>query len=471
MEQRADPTPSFPARLGLWDAISIIVGIVIGATIYEMPPTIFSNVSGPGAALGVWALGGVLSLIGAFCYAELATAYPHSGGDYVYLTRAYGSWMGFLFGWAQLAVILTSSIGAMAFVFANYAAKFWGLEKDQMFALAALAVISLSLLNALGVVLGAKTQNVLTVVKMAGLAGILIAGLCWRQPNAWTIEKEMSGPGLGLAMIFVLYGYGGWNDAAFVAAEVRDRRDIARTLILGTTIIMVVYLAVNAAYIIGLGFEGVRKSEAVAADVLKPLGVFGQKAMCLLVMISALGAINGLVLTGSRVYAALGSEHRLFAWLGRWHPQLGTPLWSLLAQALISLAMIAVVATEKGHDALNRLLTVLGLSPILFGEFRSDFEKLVSGSAPVFWGFFLLTGFSLIILRFKDPQRERPFRLPLPLFPLLPLIFCGTCVYMLYSAIDYAKYLSLIGVVPLLLGVPLYFLSGKRITPDQGEKS
>jgi amino acid transporter len=444
--------------LGLWDAVSVIVGIVIGSTIFRSPPLIFGNVAGPWEGLGAWALGGFLSLIGALCYAELASTYPRSGGDYVYLSRAFGPWLGFLFGWAQLVVIITASIGAMAFVFADYASQLFQIDKGLAAILAALAVLALTALNVLGVVFGKRTQNILTAAKVIGLTGIVVAGVAWGQSGIPATFDASSGAGFGVAMIFVLYAYGGWNDAAFVAAELRQRRHIVLALILGTTGITLIYLAVNSAYLLALGFDQLRASNAVAADVLRlPLHGFGEKAMCVLVMISALGAINGLIFTGSRVYATLGADYRLFAWLGRWHPRLGSPIGSLTAQVVVSLAMIVGVGTEEGRNTIDNLLTKARFSPLPWQQYNGGFDTLVAGTAPVFWGFFLLTGLSLFALRQRDPNIQRTFTVPL--FPLVPLIFCMTCLYMLYQAIKYAGNLSLMGAVPLFLGLPLYWLS------------
>jgi amino acid transporter len=464
------------ARLGLWDAVSIIVGIVIGSTIYKSPQIIMANVATPAWGLGAWALGGVLSLIGALCYAELASTYPRNGGDYVYLTRAFGPWCGFLFGWAQLAVILTASIGAMAFVFGDYAVTLWQppntiasceISEDAWKALlAAVAVAVLSVTNILGVVLGKWTQNLLSLLKVIGLGAIVVIGFKHGQadvlaPPSVTPDKTS----FGLAMIFVLYAYGGWNDAAFVAAEVRERRNIVRALLLGTALITLIYLAVNVAYLRSLGFDGMRNSDTVAADVGHlAVGPNGARAISVLVMVSALGAINGLIFTGSRVYSTLGAENSIFAVLGRWSPRFGSPVWSLLIQAGISLAMIAGVGTPTGRDALDAGMQRLRLDPMPWKRYFGGFDTLVSGTAPVFWAFFLLSGLSLFALRERDPGIERPFRVPL--FPLVPLIFCGMCAYMLYSAIDYAKYIALIGAVPLAVGLPLYWLS-RRASDDE----
>src|SRR5690606_10794531 len=207
-----------PRRLGLWDAVSIIVGVVIGAGIYETAPLVFANVRGPAEGLWVWALGGLLSLVGACCYAELASTYPRSGGDYVYLSRAYGPWAGFLFGWSQLAVILTGSIGMMAYVFADYASHLFRLGTAHAAALAASAVVVLTVLNVASVQAGAVLQNVLSWVKVLGLLSIALAGFgvatLSEAPARSDVGRFASeGPSFGLAMILVLYTYGGWNDA------------------------------------------------------------------------------------------------------------------------------------------------------------------------------------------------------------------------------------------------------------------
>jgi APA family basic amino acid/polyamine antiporter len=454
------------ARLGLWDAVSIIVGIVIGSSIFLTPRLVFQNVPGPWMGLGVWLLGGVLSLVGALCYAELATTYPRSGGDYVYLTRAFGPDFGFMFGWAQLAVILPGSTGAMAFIFGDYAADLFGIADLSRPSFAALAgtgaVIALALMNAVGVVLGKGVQNALVATKVLGLGGIIFVGLYWSNSGAWQGTQPMSDkvPGFGLAMILVLYAYGGWNDAALVAADLRQRRDITRSLLIGTLAITLIYLAVNAAYILGLGFDDARNDDRppIASDLLRVgLGDAGGRVMNVLVMVSALGAINALLFTRTRLNAALGADHRLFALLGRWHATLRTPVWALVVQSVITLVMIALVGTDMGHGAIDGALAAVRLGNIPWKSYHDNFETIVTGTAPVFWTFFLLTGLSLFALRQRDPDIERPFRVPF--YPLLPLIFCATCGYMLYSAFAFAKYIALIGIVPLAIGLPLYWLS------------
>ncbi len=461
VETKAPLLPVKP-KLGTWDAVSIIVGIVIGTTIFVMPPDIAANVSSPMAYLGAWALAGLLSLIGAVCYAELATAYPRLGGDYVYLSRAYGSWAGFLFGWAQLAVVCTSNIGMMAFIFGKNASSLFGLPETAAAGFAGAAVVSLSVLNILGVERGKRTQNVLSSAKVLGLGMILVAGLflATRPGDGLLVTRPVDGPGFGMAMIFVLFAYGGWNDAAFVVAELRDHRNIPRALVIGITLVTTVYLLVNLAYLCALGFDNLRAAHDVPTDTLRPLlGNGGAHFMEVLVMISALGAANGLIFTGSRLFTSLGAEHRIFALLGRWNPRLGTPVGSLVTQASVSLTLIALVGTGVGRGTIDAVCGALGRPPIPWARYHGGFDTLLSITAPVFWTFFFLTGVAFFVLRFRDANTERPFALAVPWFPLLPLIFCTTCLYMLHSAVSYAGDLTVLGFLPVALGVPLYLLS------------
>jgi amino acid transporter len=394
------------------------------------------------------------------------------GGDYVYLTRAFGPFAGFQFGWAQLAVILTSSTGMMGFVFGEHAVKLFGIAKDDApaatvwFALGAIGI--LAAINLLGVVLGKATQNILSLTKVLGLGGIILAGLIFGQPSgAWQSHAATdSAASFGTALILVLYAYGGWNDAAFVAAEMRNRRDIPTTLILGTAGVMLIYLLVNVAYIQALGFPQTQgfNPTPIAARTLERVGGWASSAISILVMISALGAINGLLFAGSRVCAALGADHSAFETLGRWNRRLGSPVWSILALAGISMAMVLAVGTKYGRDTIDQVLTSIGLYALPWDKYFGGFDTLFAGTAPVFWLFFLLTGLALFVLRRKDPHMERPFRVPA--YPVVPLIFCGMCIFGMYSALVYAKWVALIGLVPLLLGIPLYWVSRHRVAEN-----
>src|SRR5579872_6491639 len=174
-------------------------------------------------------------------------------------------------------------------------------------------------------------------------------------------------------------------------------------------------------------------------------------------------AVSGLILTGSRVHASVGADHRIFSWLGRWNMQLNSPVCSLVAQACVSLLLIVGVGTEAGRDAIDSVLTGIGLQALPWNQYEGGFETLVAGTAPVFWLFFLLTGVSSLVLRRRDQGRQRPFTTPL--YPLVPLIFISVCGYMLYVSVAYARALCLLGIVPLLVGIPLFLIRGAKHAP------
>jgi amino acid transporter len=409
----------------------------------------------------VWALAGLLSLVGALCYAELASTYPRLGGDYAFLTRAYGPGVGFLFGWAQLAVILTGSIGMTAYLFADYAVSLWDAGPEWATGLAVLAVVGLTLLNALGVACGKRVQNLLTAAKVLGLAGILVTAFKASAPVPTASAAPAVELSLAYALVLALLAYGGWNDAVYLSTELRDvRRNIPKALILGIAAVTVIHLGVNLAYLYGLGFEGVRASKAIAADLFKSaFGPAGAQAGALLVMVLALGMLNAQVMAGPRLYAALGADHPVFARLGRWHPRRGVPLTALLVQMVVCVGLILVVGSGVGQALLDSALTRVGVPPVPW-DGHGGFELLLRSTAPVFWAFFGLTALSLFVLRRKDRGIARPFAVPL--YPVLPLIFCATCGFMFVSSLHYAGRLGLLGAGLLATGVPLYWLSQRR---------
>jgi len=445
MDPIRPPADAVTARLGLWDATSIIVGIIIGVGIFELPASIFQKVPGPWEALGVWALGGMLALAGAFCFAELASTYPRSGGEYVYLTRAFGSLVGYLFAWAQLTVIRPCSIGWLAYVFALYASSLVSGGAHGILLFAILAVVVLTAINILGVTLGTTAQNLLTLAKIIGLVAVIAVGLFWgSSENANTANRHVETSWFAWSMIAVLWTYSGWHEAAYVAAEVKDgRRNIPKALLLGTLTVTLIYVLVNVAYLFGTGLN-VAKDQLLAADVV---GVAwpgaGRQVITLLIMISALGAINGMVFTTARMFAEFGVEHRVFRPLKHWSRSCGTPVRALVVQGAIAAALILAVAlvrdVEKGREGLDTMIEM---------------------TAAVFWTFFFLTGLSLFVLRLKDADLPRPFRAPL--YPFLPLLFCAWCGYMVYGAIDYAPNASLVGLGLLAAGLPFYFMPEKR---------
>ncbi|MGD9634387.1 MAG: APC family permease [Pirellulales bacterium] len=470
-ENENSTPPPVAARLSFWDTVSIIVGIVVGTAIFRSSTAVFQSVSGPVMALAVWTLGGLVSWCGAVCYAELATTYPRDGGDYEYLNRAFGRWCGFLFGWAQLTTVVSGNIGIMAYAFADYAVRLW--PRLQVFSvwLAIAPILLLSLTNALGVVAGKATQNLLSILKVAGLAGVVLAGL-WAAtlPAAPTPTLPANAESnFGLAMVFVLYAFGGWSHAAYVAAEVRNERSsLPRALVIGICCITVIYLAVTAAYLAALGLDGARATATPAADVLeRAVGPWGGRAISLLVMLSALGAINGMILTATRIYATLGADYPALAWLANWDRRHAAPVAAIAAQAVVATLVMLAVGTETGRRFCDAALGTVGLAPLPWKKFFGGFETLVAGSAPVFWGFFLLTGLSVFLLR-RQSALPRPFSIPL--FPLPPIVFCAASAYMLYASLSYARWLSLLGFLPLALGIGVWACIRPRTGSDLDHK-
>jgi len=417
----SEPASAAPQRqLSLFDTTNIIVGIIIGASIFESTPLIANGAPTAGWLPVLWIAGGLLSLIGALCYAELATAYPTSGGDYVYLSRSFGRSIGFLFAWSQLWVVRPGSIGAFAYVFARYANELLPIGKGPaaLVTYAVASILVLTVVNILGVPLGKRTQNVLTLAKLLGLAAVVVVGMLFTSPQAAgapVAAKPLALSDLYLPMILILYAFGGWNEMAYVAAEVRrPEKNIFRSLVLGTVATTAIYVLLTVAFLHALGLGGTRSASAVAADVLAvPFGHSGRVLISLLICISVLGGMNGLIFTGARIYYAMGKDHRLYARLGQWNPRLGTPVNSLVVQGLITLALV-----------------------IGFGLSANGFSSMVNFTTPVFWIFFLLVGLSLFVLRWREPRVARPYRVPL--YPLVPILFCASSLFMVYASITWA---------------------------------
>jgi APA family basic amino acid/polyamine antiporter len=410
-------TTAQPSRsLSLLDTTSITVGIIIGSAIYMIAPLV---VAGAGRwSLVLWIVGGIVALIGAMCYAEMATALPQVGGTYVYLSEGLGRNVGFAFAWTEFWIVRPGNIGAVAFVMADYAERLWARDFDttggRASFIAAAAILVLAVLNGIGVRTGTRTQNFLTGLKLVGLAALVVVGFTAHSPAADESSTAVAFTGsLSLALIQIMFAYGGWADMSFVAAEVREpERNIFRALLLGTGAVMVIYLLVNAAFIHALGLAGIATSKAVAADVLGlKLGAFGATAISLLVVISCLGTVNGMLFTGARVFYALGTHHPTLRWLGRWNERTGVPLRSLVMQTIVTLALVGICR-------------------------REGFERLVVFTAPFYWGFIALVPISLIVLRLRGTMVAASFRTPF--FPALPLIFAATSGAMVYAAADYA---------------------------------
>jgi basic amino acid/polyamine antiporter, APA family len=428
--------PDMPGNtLSTTDAVLIVIGIVVGAGIFRTPSLVAASAGNESIFLLIWLAGGLASFIGAMCYAELASAFPDAGGDYHFLTRAFGRAPGFLFAWARMTVIQSGSIAMLAFLIGDYLSEVRSLGEYSTSLYAALVIGLLTGANLMGIRQGSGLQRLFTSTIILGLLFVVVAGLLADAGPAAAPGAAYAGhPAFGSAMIFVLLTYGGWNEAAYLSAEVRDPgRNMVRVMFYSIGAITALYLVINLALVRGLGLEAMSGSEVVAADLMRrAMGENGARFISLLIAVTALSTMNGSIITGARTNYALGRDLPVFAFLGRWQGERGTPVNALLLQGAISL-----------------LLVLLGTGT------RSGFVLMVEYTAPVFWLFFLLAGVSLFVLRRKDPLRQRPF--PVPFYPLTPLLFCGICLYMLIASVLYTGMGSLLGLAVLAAGLPILF--------------
>jgi APA family basic amino acid/polyamine antiporter len=397
----AEPQPV----LSLFDAVALIVGIVVGAGIFRTPSLVAANAGSSEWFIASWLIGGFVSLIGVLCYAELTTAFPNTGGDYHFLVRAFGKQVGFLFAWARMSVIQTGSVAFLAFIFGDYLSEIYNLGTYSSAVYAAAAVVALTSINILGLTFGTGAQKLLTTLEVLGVlliigCGFFLAGDAQAVPAS---SGESAASSFGLTMVFVLLTFGGWNEAAYISAELREgksgKRRMVTAFIIGIVVITALYLLVNLAYLNALGLAGVAGSQAVGGDVMR--AAFGEAGVWLIgiiVAVSALTSANATIFTGARTNYALGRDFPTFRILGRWNARASAPVNAFAVQGAISLALV-----------------LLGLTT------RKGFETIVEYTAPVFWFFFLLVGISLFVLRRKEPDAERPFRVPL--YPLTQHLF------------------------------------------------
>jgi amino acid transporter len=435
--------------LGLFDAVAIIIGIVIGAGIFRAPSIVAGSVSTEAVFIALWIAGGVISFVGALCYAELGSAYPNAGGEYHFLRRAYGDWLGFLFAWARMTVVQTGAIAAIAFVFGDYATELLPLGEKSSVIYALIAVVGLTALNIVGTRESKTLQKVLTVALLLGMAAAIIAGLLASSAPAAAPKASTSGAAFSqLALIFILLTYGGWNEAAYITAEVRDpRRNIVRALVIGIVTVTLLYVLLNLAYLNVLGLEGMKASKALAADLMQAtLGGAGAIVLSIIVIAASLSTLNATVFTGARTNYAVGRDYAIFSALGRWKEGANAPVNALLLQGVIALLLVLLSSTTP-----------------------DGFETMVAYTAPAFWLFFMLTAISLFILRRHPPEQPQPFRVPL--YPFTPLLFIAMCAFMLWSSVSYAMSKdpssigAQLGIGVMLVGIPLMFFARRRRAP------
>jgi len=423
-------------RLTVWHAVAVCVGMVIGAGIFKSTPLAAANLSSPAALLGAWMFGGAMSLAGALCFAELASAFPDAGGDYNFLRKAFGDGMGFLFAWSRFAVIHTGSMAMLAFSFGDYLAEIVDLGSYGSTIVAAAAIVMLASINLAGLKFGVGTQVWLMWLVLGGLVAVVAAGAAISfggapPPEPAVAVAPMFAP--GAALVFIFLAYGGWSDAATLSAEMRDaKRGITRALILGMTLVTTLYVLVNLAFVRGLSLEGLAASNAPAADLmLHAFGRAGQTVIVAIVALTSITSMNAILIAGARTtYAAARDTAALTPHLGRWHVERGTPPAAIAAISLVALALVVLGAVTRG-----------------------GFATMVDYLSPVYWLFLSLSGVSLFVLRRRLPAAPRPFRVPG--YPFVPLAFIASSVYVLYSSVAYVRVGAMVGLGVLLLGLVL----------------
>ena len=432
--------------LTLFDAVAIIVGIVIGAGIFRAPSIVAGSVSTETIFIALWVAGGIISLVGALCYAELGSAYPHAGGEYHFLQRAFGGNLAFLFAWARMTVVQTGAIAAIAFVFGDYATQLLSLGEKSSVIYALIGVVALTALNVAGTRESKVVQKLLTAALAVAMAAVIVAGFMGgAQAPAASPAPSSGTPFSQLALIFILLTYGGWNEAAYITAEMRDgRRNIVRALVIGILVVTVLYVALNLAYVNVMGLDGMKESKALASDMMKlTFGEAGAVVLSLIVIAASLSTLNATVFTGARTNYAVGRDYAIFSALGRWKEGTNAPVNALLLQGVISVVLVLLAS----------------LTP-------DGFETMVAYTAPAFWLFFMLTGISLFILRKQAPAEPNPFRVPL--YPLTPILFILMCAFMLWSSTSYAlsknpgSIGAQLGIGVLLLGIPVMLIARRR---------
>ncbi|GAA5236289.1 amino acid permease [Verticiella sediminum] len=432
-------------KLSAFDGVAFVVGVVVGIGIFGFPPLVAANVDSGTMYMLAWLAGGLVMLVGALTYAELGSAFPSAGGEYHFLSRAYGHRIGMLFAWARGTVVQTGAIAVVAFIYGEYANILLPLGPYGDSIHAAISVLVLTALNLAGTGQSKRVQIIFTIAAVLAVLTVIVAGVFGSGSAASSSAPPPPAAGsLGMAMVFVLLTYGGWNEAAYLSGEMRNvKRDMTRVMVWGTVIVVALYACVNLAFLNIFGLAQLRETHAVGAALMEIVaGPAGAVLLSLLVCLTALSTINGTIFTGARVYYALGRDVPALKRLGAAHGT--TPSTALLVQAAITLALIVFGAFTHG----------------------SGVNTMVAYTAPVFWLFMLLVGISLFVFRRREPQRERPFRVPL--YPVTPALFCLACLGLLYSSIVYAGIGGFLGLVVLASGVPFALRYGKVTLAGDG---
>jgi basic amino acid/polyamine antiporter, APA family len=439
-----------PRQLGLWSAVSFVIGTTIGSGIFRSPAGIADKLPGTLPLIAVWVTGGLFALCGALTYAEMSGAYPQSGGVYAFLREGWGRLAAFLFGWSELVLICAASLGAISLTFAEYFVRVLGhdpaFEPYSSWAhyIAALAIIVVGFFNYIGLRWASLVQNITTIAKFGALLLIALFAFTIALPAGGEAHFQPMMPPegfsiapFGLALVSVLWVYDGWGDLTFLGGEVKEpRKNLPRALIIGTLGIIGIYVIANLAYMSVLSIEEMRHSKLVAADVAERLvGAPGVMFVAMTVMLSTFGTLNGSVLGRSRIFFAMADDGLLHKRIASVHPQYKTPHVAILLQ------------------------TILGVTFVLLGTFEQLADAFVTAIVP----FYALAVAAIFVLR-RRPGYNPPFRVPG--YPIVPILFILATVYLLANAIidPASRIATLVVLGVILIGIPVYFATVGRKT-------
>jgi APA family basic amino acid/polyamine antiporter len=438
-ELRSPARARRPAPLGLFDATMIVMGGIVGAGIFANPSEVAHRVHTPFLILGVWVLGGVLALFGAFIWAELATRLPGAGGQYLYLREAYHPSVAFVYGWVLLLVTQTGGMAAVAVTFALYFRRLTGVPWSDS-AIAAAVLLGLTGINCFGARAGSNVQSALMLMKTGAIAALVVVGLAFGGNHMAAAAAPAPALSFGLlgtigaAMIPIAFAYGGWQTATFVAGEMRDaRRDLSRGLILGVTGVVVLYLAVNFVCLRVLGAGGLNATSTPASEVMRTaLGERGAQWIAIGIAISTLGFLSQSVLTAPRVYYAMAQDGLFFRAVGRLSARTGAPVAAIVLQGI---AATVIACSGRYGEILNFEVTV-------------DFIS------------FGMTAAALFVFRRRERECEGIYRAPG--HPYTTAIFVLACVGIVASAIAASPANSVIALGILVAGIPVYWYWSRK---------
>jgi APA family basic amino acid/polyamine antiporter len=425
--------------LSLFDTINLVVGTVIGSGIFLVPSEIARAVHTPGWMLGVWVIGGLLTLLGALSLAELGAAIPEAGGIYTFIVRAFGRLPGFLCGWMLFTVATSGSIATLGAAFPIYLGGFVPLTPVTAKIVSVVAIGLLTWVNAIGVKNGARVGNVLTALKVGGLVAMVVAIFLLPSPGPGAsppvVPPLPAGPvsaaAIGVALVAVLWAYEGWHDVSFAAGEIHDpQKNFPRGLIGGVAIVIGLYLLANLAYLRVLSPAEIAASDRVALTAMtRVTGAWGGKLLTAAILCSILGAMNALILAGPRAYYQMARDGLFIERCSRVHPRWGTPVEALLLQGLWAVFLV-----------------------LFIGGFSQLFTYVIFGG----WIFYALAVLSVIALRRREPALYRPFRVPG--YPVVPLLFVATALAIVVNTLIATPRESGIGLAFIALGIPVYWL-------------